>query len=77
MTEPLYQSPQDRLTQLIDTAIKAVESEQNSGRAVVIALDCLREIQLKYVKYVASHYTTITQHEPHMIDHSIPFNTDK
>jgi hypothetical protein len=69
-----FQAPQDRLTQLIDTAIKAVEAEENSGKSVVMALDYLRKIQ---IKYVASHCTTITQHESHMIDHSAPFNTDK
>lgn len=74
MTAPIFQSAEHSLTQLIDTAIETVQVEQNSGRAVVMALDYLREIHLKYV---ASHCTTITQHEAHMIDHSIPFNTDK
>lgn len=64
----------DRLTQLIDTAIKAVESEENSGKAVVMALDYLREIK---AKHLISQCKPIHTHEPHMIDHSIPFNTDK
>lgn len=65
MTNPIYQSHQDRLTQLIDTAIKAVEAEQNSSKSVVMALDYLRDVQ-------AEHLAQIQQSRQ-----SGPFNTDK
>lgn len=64
----------DHLTQLINTAIETVQAEQNSGRAVVMALDYLREIR---TKHLLSQCKPIHTHEPHMIDHSTPFNTDK
>lgn len=64
----------DRLTQLIDTAIETVQAEQNSGRAVVMALDYLREIR---AKHLISQCKPVHMHESHMIDHSTPFNTDK
>lgn len=64
---------EDRLTKLIDTAIKAVEAEQNSGKAVVMALDYLREIR---AKHLISQCKPIHTHETGAL-RSAPFNTDK
>jgi len=65
VTNPIYQSPQDRLTQLIDTAIKTVEAEQNSSKSVVMALDYLRDVQAEYLAQIQQSRQ------------SGPFNTDK
>lgn len=65
MTDPIYQSPQDRITQLLDSAISKVQAEENSGKAVVMALDYLREIQIGYLAQVRE------SRDPG------PFNTDK
>lgn len=74
MTDPIFQSAEHSLTQLIDTAIETVQAEQNSGRAVVMALDYLREIR---AKHLISQCKPIHTHEPHMTHPPSAFNTDK
>lgn len=67
-----FVSIETQITDLLRTAIEAVQNEQNSGNAVIMALDYLREIQHKYM---LSQCRVITTHESGEL-RSIPFNTN-
>lgn len=68
-----FVSIETQITDLLRTAIEAVQNEDNSGKAVIMALDYLREIQHKYM---LSQCRVITANESGEL-RSIPFNTDK